>query len=256
MLISSNYAPRNGSGGLAHTRDRRLAVLAFHKIGAPRRPDGWETWFFVPEAVFAGHLKYLQDHGWQVIDIRAFLAGLLAPETLPDKAALLTFDDGYRSMCEVALPWLRRFGFPGILFVPTDFIGGNNRFDAGDEPDEPICDWDDLATLECAGVSIQSHSVSHRAFSELDPATQERELLESKRVLERGLAKPIEVFSYPYGDAGPDPGGLRVALERAGYRAACLYGGGPHRLPISDPYSIERVAIGPDTDLDEELRRT
>ncbi len=71
-------------------------------------------------------------------------------------------------------------------------------------------------------------------------------------MLERGLAKPIELFSYPYGDAGPDPG-IRSALERAGYRAACLYGGGPHRLPIADPYGIERVAVGPDTDLGREM---
>ncbi len=43
-------------------------------------------------------------------------------------------------------------------------------------------------------------------------------------------------------------------LKRVGYRAACLYGGGPTRLPAADHYRLARLAVGPDTDLQEELR--
>ena len=80
-----------------------MAILGFHKIGEPP-PDGWETWFYIPEATFVEHLDYLQKAGWQVIDLAAFLEGLAAPNILPERAALLTFDDGYRSMRAVALP--------------------------------------------------------------------------------------------------------------------------------------------------------
>jgi peptidoglycan/xylan/chitin deacetylase (PgdA/CDA1 family) len=235
-----------------------LAILGFHKIGEPP-PGGWETWFFVPEATFAGHLRYLRENDWQVIDLETFLRGLTAPDSLPQRAALLTFDDGYRSMRIVALPWLLRFGYPAVFFVPTKFIGRRNTFDADGEPEEAICDWDDLRDLEHRGVSVQSHSDSHRRFSDLDPAEQQEELLRSKVALEAGLGKHVEVFSYPYGDDGvssypygddrPMPQVLRKALKRVGYRAACLYGGGPIRVPISDPYRLTRLAMGPDTDL-------
>ena len=110
---------RNQLGG------RNLAILGYHKIGEPP-PGGWPTWFYVPEEIFVGHLSYLREHGWQVIDLLALLRGITAPETLPERAALLTFDDGYRSMLTVALPWLLRFGYPAVLFVPTDYIGGFN----------------------------------------------------------------------------------------------------------------------------------
>jgi peptidoglycan/xylan/chitin deacetylase (PgdA/CDA1 family) len=228
--------------------DRNLAILGYHKIGEPP-PGGWQTWFYVPEEIFVGHLSYLREHGWQVIDLLALFRGITAPESLPERAALLTFDDGYLSIRTVALPWLLRFGYPAVLFVPTDYIGGSNGFDAGCEPEEPICDWDDLRELQRSGVSIQSHGASHRSFSKLGLPEQEEELARSKTILEAGLKKPVEAFAYPYGDGGTEPRSTGRALERAGYQAACLYKGGPNPLPIAEPYHLTRLAMGPDSDL-------
>ena len=237
-------------GGLTETpsRGRVLAILGFHKIGGPPA-GGWDTWFYVSEATFSSFLSQLQEGGWRVIDLQTFLVGLAAPASLPTRSALLTFDDGYRSMRQIALPWLRRFGYPGVLFVPTDFIGKSNEFDAGVEPPEAICDWDDLRELERQGVSVQSHGASHRRFSELASAEIEEELRRSKAMLEAGLGKPVEVIAYPFGDGGVNQQAVERALERTGYRAACLYGGGPNRLPVANPYRLARLAIGPDTDL-------
>src|SRR5262249_45495904 len=70
---------------------------------------------------------------------------------------------------------------------------------------------------------VQSHGASHRAFSELDLKAVETELVQSRAVREDGLGKPVEVFSYPYGDAGANFEVVRDTLRRAGSRAACLY---------------------------------
>lgn len=235
--------------------ERVLAVLSFHKIGEPG-PGGWESWFYIPEKTFVGYLEVLKGSGWTAIDVPAFLGGLRAAESLPDRAVLLTFDDGYRSVRDVALPWLRRFGFPAVAFVTTGYIGGRSTFDSGIEPEEPMCDWDDLRELQRQGVSVQSHGVSHRGFSALGPAEREEELVRSKAEIESHLANGVEVFAFPYGDNGPDPQGTAVALKRAGYRAACLYGGGPNPLPVTDSYRLTRLAMGPDTDLKRELDRS
>ena len=234
--------------------NRILAILGFHKIDEPLA-DAWKPWFYIPEEIFAGYLGYLKEDGWQVIDNAAFLRGLVAPDSLPERAALLTFDDGYKSMRDVALHWLLRFGYPAILFMPSDFVGESSRFDIDSQPEEAICDWDDLWELERCGVSVQSHGASHRWFSQLDPAEQEAELLRFKATLETGLSKLVEVFAYPYGDSGSNPRAVERALERAGYRAACMYGGGPIHLPVAEPYRLARLAMGPDTDLQAELRQ-
>ena len=133
---------------------KRVAVLSYHKIGPPA-PGGWETWFYIPEAVFANQLAALHDGGWQPVDLAAFLQGLTEPERLPERTAFITFDDGYRSVRELALPWLESFACPAVLFMPTDFVGGTNVFDS--EPEEPLCDWDELRELVRRGVAVQSH---------------------------------------------------------------------------------------------------
>jgi peptidoglycan/xylan/chitin deacetylase (PgdA/CDA1 family) len=228
--------------------NRTLAILGFHKIGEPSEGD-YPTWNYVPESVFVDQLGQLKENGWEIIDLETFLRGLSDPHALPTHSALLTFDDGYRTMLTVTLPILRRFGYPAVLFVPTSFIGGRNTFDEGIEPVEDICSWDELRELERQGVSVQSHGVTHRAFSSLDTDALRQELEQSKTELESGLDKSIEVIAYPYGDAGANPEVTNEILERAGYRAACLYGGGANAWPVTNVYGLTRFAMGPDTDL-------
>jgi peptidoglycan/xylan/chitin deacetylase (PgdA/CDA1 family) len=227
-----------------------VAVLGFHKVG--RHPaGGWESWFYVSEAQFGGFLADITETGWQPIDLQRFLRGLDDPASLPRRSALLTFDDGYRSMRHVMLPTLQKFGMPAVLFVPTDFVGARNTFDAGVEPDEPICDWDDLRALAAGGVAIQSHAASHRRFSDLSRREREQELRCSKATLEGQLRTAVETIAFPYGDAGPDD--ERGALASAGYRAAFLYGGGTVRMHGSDRFRLQRLAMGPTTNLRGEL---
>jgi len=236
-------------------RHRWLAILAFHRIGEPS-PGAWESWYYVPEPTFIDYLQYLREEAWQVIDLMRFVQGLETPDSLPERAAVITFDDGFKSVLEVALPCLIHYGYPAVHFVPTDFIGGRNWFDGGGEPEEAICDWEDLRELERGGVSVQPHGASHRAFSELKPAEQKAELRRSKSVLEDGLGKPSLVFSFPYGDDGVNASITATALSKAGYKAACLYGGGPNRVPVANPYCLTRLAMGPDTDLRAALEQT
>jgi len=237
--------------GMKTIADRIVAVLGFHKVGRP--PAGsWDSWFYVSEQAFATFLIELIESEWSVLDLRQFIDGLAVPDKLPARSVLLTFDDGYRSMRDVALPILRRFAMPGVLFVPTAFVGGWNTFDAGVEPDEPICGWDDLRVLARSGVSVQSHGVSHRRFSELGVHDHERELTDSRTTLEAQLGTPIDAIAFPYGD--PGEADRQAALARLDYRAAFLYGGGPVAVPVPDRYRIPRIAMGPDTDLRAELR--
>jgi peptidoglycan/xylan/chitin deacetylase (PgdA/CDA1 family) len=225
-----------------------LLVLAFHKIGLP--PAGSEsTWFYIPDSVFDGYLKELRDSTWQVIDAGTFVDGLSRPETLPQRSALLTFDDGYSSMRHTAVPLMSAYGFPSVVFVPTSFVGDTNRFDRDIEPEEPICGWDDLLEMQRTGVSVQSHGVTHRRLSELGRDELRYELRQSKSVLEARLGQAVTIFSFPYGDDGSDVEATAAELCQAGYRAALLYGGGSERVPPASCYRLSRLAMGADTNL-------
>src|SRR5438046_10232074 len=100
----------------------RVAILSYHKIGAPA-PGGWDTWYYVPESVFEQHLLLLRDRGFEFVDLPRLYRGLDGADGLPERAALVTFDDGYRNNLTVALPVMRRLGVPGVVFGPSRYIG-------------------------------------------------------------------------------------------------------------------------------------
>lgn len=230
-----------------------VTVLGYHKIGNP--PAGCDpTWFYIPEETFEAQLDVLKRERWRIIDLVTFLRGLDAPETLPERVALITFDDGCRSLTDGALRILTGLGFPAVVFVPSEYIGQTNSFDAGIEPEEPICGWDDLHRLEKAGVSVQSHSASHPRLSQLDEASQTWELLTSRAALEAGLGRRVTAFAYPFGDSGADVATMDLLMRSAGYDAAFLYGGGVVQPRFADRFHLPRIAMGPDTDLLAELR--
>src|SRR5260370_3063438 len=99
------------------------------------------------------------------MDAVTFVEGLSRPETLPSRSVLLTFDDGYCSMCHTVVPLLSAYRFPSVVFVPTSFVGDTNRFDRDVEPEEPVRGCDDLLELEQAGVAVQAPGVSDRRLS-------------------------------------------------------------------------------------------
>jgi peptidoglycan/xylan/chitin deacetylase (PgdA/CDA1 family) len=228
-----------------------VAILSYHKIGDP--PDGWDNWYYVSRRQFREHLMTLRTLGWHAIHHSTLLEALDTPTRLRHPSVLVTFDDAYSSLVREALPVLEELGYPAVVFVPTAYIGGTNSFDADEEPEEPICTWDDLATLQSHGVSIQSHGVHHAAMSELEPRAQRAELEESRRCLTRRTAAPVDLFAFPYGDAGTDASVMRAAVHAAGYRAAFGYGGGPADIEADDRYCLPRLAMGPDTNLEELL---
>ena len=71
--------------------------------------------------------------------------------------------------------------------------------------------------------TIGSHTLSHPHLSWISSDEQEREVVESKRVLEKLIDKPILHFSYPYGDYTSES--IKIVQE-AGYKSAVGAWGG------------------------------
>jgi peptidoglycan/xylan/chitin deacetylase (PgdA/CDA1 family) len=89
------------------------------------------------------------------------------------------------------------------------------------------------------GHSIGAHGVDHLALSRQPVDAQQREIAESKRVLESALGSEIRDFSYPYGDVSAS---VARRVRAAGYASAvsCDVGGVGSR---SDPWRLPRVEI-------------
>lgn len=105
---------------------------------------------------------------------------------------------------------------------------------------------DQVRSLAARGHEIASHTLSHPVLVHLDDAELEREVVNSKRELERWLGAPVRGFSYPNGDHDER---VRRCAAQAGYRWACTTLAGRNE-PDADPLALRRVDVTPSRVMD------
>ncbi len=178
-------------------------------------------------------------------------AGKVAVLTIPDllrsrddNAVALTFDDGMQNFADTAWPLLREHGLPATLFVATGHVGRDNAWRGRPEkgiPSFPLMGWDTLAGLSEEGLSVGSHSVSHRRLTSLDSEALEEEFSASQSALKHHLGVDTQAFCYPYGACND---AVAAAAARH-YRFACTtdlrplpHDFDPLRLPRLDSFYL------------------
>ncbi|OBB14045.1 polysaccharide deacetylase [Mycobacteriaceae bacterium 1482268.1] len=97
----------------------RLTILMFH--GVEEETLSPPCWHVLDAATFRRQLKYVRRR-FQVLPLEEALERLSAG-TLPDHAAVLTFDDGTRNLLTCAAPVLRDLALPASLFLTTGPMG-------------------------------------------------------------------------------------------------------------------------------------
>jgi len=156
----------------------------------------------------------------------------------------VTFDDGFQSILENALPILREKKIPATLFVPTDSLGTRPGWITNErhrDAAERLLTSDELRFVQQTGGLIGSHSVTHRPLTELSRAEALAELTESRQVLEKILGRNVDSFALPYGAGNADV--LQLAA-RAGYQRVFLSEPVNSRAGIDGPV-CGRIGVSP-----------
>jgi peptidoglycan/xylan/chitin deacetylase (PgdA/CDA1 family) len=101
----------------------RLSILIWHRV-LPR-PDP-----IFPDEMHAA--RFDQTLAWlkqafRVLPLPEAIAGLKAGR-LPNRAAAITFDDGYEDNYSVAMPLLKKHGLDATFFITTGFIDGGRMW--------------------------------------------------------------------------------------------------------------------------------
>lgn len=102
---------------------RGLSILIYHRVLAQRDP-------LFPDEVTSGDFDRqvgLVKSCCNVIPLRDAVRHLAAG-TLPQRAACITFDDGYADNAEIALPILQAHGVSATFFIATGFIDGGRMW--------------------------------------------------------------------------------------------------------------------------------
>lgn len=212
--------------------ENRLTILTYHAV------DERPAVISVTPAAFRRQMGQLSRRGIRGISLENAFHHHEQTGGFPEHAVVLTFDDGYRSIFEHALPTLREQGFAATVFVSTDFVGldETRAKQLNTDLDRDMMNWRMLQTLCSAGFEIGAHSKSHPDLTRLNGQQLEDETGNCKRILEEQLGTVVDSFAFPYGYWNE-----RVKEQVARfYHRACTTKLG-HNAPVPDPLLMNRI---------------
>ncbi|HEX4681788.1 MAG TPA: polysaccharide deacetylase family protein [Gemmatimonadaceae bacterium] len=223
----SHRAP--GAASALATDSLRVPILVYHSV-MPHHPGqtSEQRVLDVDDSVFVAQMRYLADGGYHVVSFAALVDALEGRSTLPKRAVVITFDDGWENQYRHAFPILRRFGLTATFFVFTTPIG----------KDDKLMTWDQLRDLQAAGMTVGSHTRTHPVLPAYHAALH-NEVEMSRADIAEHLGRAPDFFAYPFGEWDAESAAW---ARTAGYRAARTYRGGAWNAP-SDMYHLRAVPV-------------
>lgn len=210
----------------------RVPILMYHQVvedgernSKTRRTNPAYT---VTAGRFREQMAWLAENGFRTRS----LGDVTGPFTPLQSSLVITFDDGWADNASHALPVLLEYGFSATIFVVTGFIGTQDYLD-----------WAQLRVLSENGVSLQSHTVSHRPLEELGHDEVAEELGASKKVLEDRLGTAVDYVSMPQGSWNRR---ILHAARAAGYLGVCTSEPG-FRHFLGAPAVFSRINVADST---------
>ncbi len=166
---------------------------------------------------FRSQLQALKDANLPVISMQHFLAWRRGEKDVPDPCVVITIDDGWKSVYQLAYPVLKEFGYPFTIYLYKKFVNGGSKSMTTAE----------IKEMMQHGCEIGSHSVSHKYKDATDAAFAKSkaagdaflrvEIVESRLFLEDLLGVSVLTYAYPGGYFSPRE---EEVAKLAGYEAS------------------------------------
>ena len=221
-----------------------VPILIYHSVDDD--PASWIAPFTVSPATFRAHLDQVVASGRTPLTVSQFADGITGKAPLPDRAVLVTFDDGFADTLTAAAPALAERHLPATVYVTTGALkgsgGGHQTTRLGSAN---MLAWSDLEPLEAGGVEIGSHSHTHPPLDVVPSLRAVIEIADSKGMLEDALGHDVRSFAYPHGFHDRR---VKAMVAAAGYDS-----GAAVRNALSsrddDPLALARLMVMADTPL-------
>jgi len=228
-LTPTGVAPHRADGDA-------VPVLLWHAVDDLDDDDT----FRVRPADFARHLDLVVESGRVPLTATRYAHLLRTGGTLPPRAVLLTFDDGYRGWPDHVVPALAARDLTATFFVTTGTLGGD-RWMTPEQVRELAADGDRW--------EVGAHSVTHPHLDVLPPARAAEEIAGSRQRLEDLTGGPVRSFAYPHGSNSRR---TRRLVAQAGYETAHAVKNALSH-PRDDVLAVARWTVRSDTP-DEQVR--
>lgn len=200
-----------------------VPVLNYHQVN-----NKFQTCLTMKPENFEEQIKYLHDNDYHAITLAEFDEYMNGEGELPDRPVLITFDDGYVDNYEHAYPILKKYHMFGTIFLITSLV---------DTPG--YVTWSQVQEMSKDGMEFGSHTVSHKPLTSYDQAGVQRELRESKKIIESKLGKKCAFIAFPEGKFNDM---VMDEIQAAGYDYAFSVETG-RDFPWDDHFNLDRVPM-------------
>ncbi len=210
----------------------QVPVLVYHSFGPipVKKESPSQTHYRVTAGAFEAQMKYLSANGYHPISFTDYVNSLKNDTKLPDRAVVLSFDDGWKTQYQYAVPILEKYKFSATFFIVTNYVDGNYP---------AYMSWNDLKDLVKNNFDIESHTKSHLILTKLNSIKLADELGGSKKTLENKLGIKVTTLAYPNYMQNKT---VQDALKSAGYLGART-GWTPFKNSIDHIYELKAQEV-------------
>lgn len=182
-----------------------VPILMYHVIDDPPAAVPYPE-LYVRTSDFVAQMRWLARRGYHPVTLRRVWEHWRRGAPLPSKPVVVSFDDGYRSTAEVALPALRERGWPGVLNLKVRSL----ERAWGIRPRQ-------VRMLIAAGWEIEAHSLTHPDLTAVGNRQLTVEVAGSRASIQKRFGVPVDFFCYP---SGRHDARVIAAVRRAGFLGA------------------------------------
>jgi peptidoglycan/xylan/chitin deacetylase (PgdA/CDA1 family) len=177
------------------TNEISIPILTYHSLDSSRSVIST-----APEK-FRRQMKNLSDASFNVIKLRDLVKRIQENRELPAKSVVITFDDGFQSVYDLALPVLRDYGYSATVFLVTSFCGKNNRWNGQPDsiPSFDLLTWDQVSRMREQQMEFGVHTATHPDLTKLAGSRISEEIVDARRIVQEQTGEHEIAFAYPYG---------------------------------------------------------
>lgn len=203
LSVKSTGAPFSGN-------EARLPVAMYHQLTKSESKAGR---YSLTLEKFENDLKYLKEKGYETATLQTLFDYVRGKGKMPEKAIMITFDDGWETLYAYALPLLKKYGFTAVAFVVGTFA---DRYTEADDHNlnYSYLNWSEIKELSEGNIiDVQSHTYDlHRIAAgrsglkkkknESDEAYREFLGADASKMREaalKNLGKAPRAIAYPFG---------------------------------------------------------
>lgn len=185
-------------------KNLKIPILLYHEI-TQEKPERKMAYMRTTKKNFEKQISGLLEYGYTIISYNDLIAYNNGEKALPEKVALIDFDDGYLGNYTNAFEIVKKYKVPINIYVVDDLVGTPGYFN-----------WEQAKEMSDSGlVSINSHGRTHIFYAKESIETLVSDINIAHNHIEEKIGrKQTKVFTYPYGSYTNEE---LVALKNEGF---------------------------------------